>query len=160
MTAPLHNKEEERLQVVRSLDILDSKPDPKYDSLTLEATKKLNVPISTVSILDRDREWYKSCKGIEAKEGPREVAFCSWALLSSEVFIVEDTLKDERFKDNPYVIGKPFIRFYAGFSIKDSKTGLPVGVFCIKDTKPRKLTVEEVGILFELAQKAESLINS
>jgi GAF domain-containing protein len=92
--------------------------------------------------------------------GQREVAFCSWALLSSEVFIVEDTLKDERFKDNPYVIGKPFIRFYAGFSIKDSKTGLPVGVFCIKDTKPRKLTVEEMGILFELAQKAEVLINS
>jgi hypothetical protein len=79
MIAPLHNREEERLQVVRSLDILDSKPDPKYDLLTLEATKKLNVPISTVSILDKDREWYKSCKGIEAKEGPREVAFCSWA---------------------------------------------------------------------------------
>ena len=103
---------------------------------------------------------WRVIQGMEVKEGPRNVAFCSWALLSTEIFIVEDTLEDERFKDNPYVIGSPFIRFYAGFAIKDAVSGLPVGVFCIKDIRPRKLSMDELGVLFELAKKAEVLVNS
>lgn len=160
MKPPLHEEESKRLEAVHRLGILDSDPDPRFDAITKEAIQKLEVPISTISILDKDREWYKSCIGVDTKEGPREIAFCSWALLSKDAFIVEDTLKDERFKDNPYVIGKPFIRFYAGIAINDAVTGLPIGVFCVKDTKPRDLSMEEVGILFELAQKTERLINS
>jgi GAF domain-containing protein len=159
MKAPLHNKENQRLEALHRLNI-DNNSDPKYDELTREASEKLNVPISTISIVDENKEFYKSCQGLDVKEGDRDIAFCSWALLSNDVFIVEDTLKDDRFKDNPYVTGKPFIRFYAGFSIIDFKTRLPVGVFCVKDTKPRKLSSEEIGILFELARRAESLINS
>ena len=160
MQAPQHEKEKERLEAVHRLGILDTNPDPKYDALTLEATQKLHVPISTISILDEKREWYKSCRGLDVKEGPRDIAFCSWALLSDDIFVVEDTLQDERFKNNPYVTGKPFIRFYAGFAIKDAVSKLPIGVFCVKDTKPRKLSMEELDTLFELAKKAEVLINS
>lgn len=159
MGAPLHAQEKKRLDAVHELHILDTQSDPQYDRLTLEATQRLNVPISTVSILDKNREWYKSCQGLPVHEGPREVAFCSWALLSKNIFIIEDTLNDERFKENPYVIGPPYIRFYAGFALMDKQSRLPVGVFCIKDTKPRKLSVDEVGILFDLAKKAETLIN-
>ena len=159
MISPLHEKEKERLEAVHSLDILDTKPDSRYDAITLEATQRLNLPISTVSIIDEEREWYKSCQGLDVKEGPRDVAFCSWALLAKDVFIVEDTKEDERFKNNPYVTGAPFIRFYAGVVILDVVSGLPVGVFCVKDIKPRKLSVAEIGILFELAQKVGALIN-
>jgi len=160
MTPPLHEKESERLDAVHKLGILDSDPDPRFDAITKEATEKLHVPISTVSILDKDREWYKSCQGTAAKEGPRDIAFCSWALLSKTAFIVEDTLLDERFKNNPYVTGEPYIRFYAGIAILDAVSGLPIGVFCVKDTKPRQLDMNEMGYLFELAQRTEALINS
>lgn len=160
MRAPVHAQEKKRLDAVHKLHILDTKSDPQYDELTLEATQRLCVPISTVSILDKNREWYKSCQGLPMNEGPREVAFCSWALLSKNIFIIEDTLNDDRFRDNPYVVGPPYIRFYAGFALMDKKSGLPVGVFCIKDTKPRKLSVDEVGILFDLAKKAEVMLNS
>ncbi len=160
MKAPIPNNEKERLEAVHRLGILDTKPDPKYDALTREATEKLHVPISTVSILDTDREWYKSCQGLDMKEGSREVSFCGWALLSMDIFMVSDTLEDERFKENPYVVGPPYIRFYAGFAIRDSVTGAPIGVFCVKDTKPRKLSIDEIGILFDLAKKAELLLNT
>ena len=160
MKAPLHKKEEKRLDAVHRLGILDTGSDPKYDALTQKATEELHVPISTVSILDKNREWYKSCQGLDVKEGPRDIAFCSWALLAERVFIVEDTLKDDRFKNNPYVIGKPFIRFYAGFSLYDRASRLPVGVFCVKDVQPRKLSLVELGILFDLAKRAETLLNS
>ncbi len=159
MKTPLYQKEKERLDAVHRLGILDTDSDPRYDALTREATDKLQVPISTVSILDKNREWYKSCQGLDVREGPRNIAFCSWALLTESVFIVEDTLRDERFKDNPYVVGKPFIRFYAGFALYDRMSRFPVGVFCIKDTKPRKLSLDEIGILFDLAKRAEVLIN-
>lgn len=156
--ASLHQRETERLLAVHRLNILDSDPDPRLDALTREASQKLNVPISTISILDKDREWYKSCTGLDMKEGPREIAFCSWALMSKDIFIVEDTLKDDRFKKNPYVQGPPHIRFYAGFALYDPASQLPIGVFCVKDTKPRTLTVEETGALFDLSQKASAII--
>ncbi len=160
MKPPVFEKELERVEALHRLGVLDSGPDPLFDAVTKEASEKLHVPISTVSIVDKDREWYKSCQGMTAKEGPREIAFCSWALLSKDVFIVEDTLQDERFKNNPYVVGEPHIRFYAGIAILDAVSGLPVGVFCVKDTKPRKLSMEETGVLFDLAQRTERLINA
>lgn len=159
MKPPIQESEKERLDAVYRLGILDTEPDSRFDDLTKEAVEKLHVPISTVSILDSNREWYKSCYGIDAKEGPRDIAFCSWALFSDVIFVVEDTLNDNRFKDNPYVTGPPFIRFYAGFAMYDFVTKLPVGVFCVKDTKPRKLSVNEMNILFDLSQRAEELLN-
>jgi len=157
--APIPKYEKERMEALHSLNILDTKPEERFDVLTKMATKMLSMPISVVSIVDSDREWYKSCEGLTVKEGGRKESFCGHALLSEDVFIVEDTLLDSRFKDNPTVIGAPFIRFYAGVRMRDLKTHLPIGVFCVKDYKPRNLNTEQVDILFMLAQRAEIELN-
>lgn len=158
-TAPIAQDEDQRLEAVHRMGILDTKPEERFDRITKEATEKLQVPISTIAILDSKREWFKSCTGLDQKESDRAISFCGHALLVKELFIIEDTLKDDRFKDNPMVTGFPFIRFYAGQALLDYKTGKSVGVFCIKDTKPRKLSVQEVGIILDLANKAEIELN-
>lgn len=157
--APIPENEKDRIQSVKDLNILDTKPEERFDALTKEATEKLNVPISTLSIIDEKREWYKSCQGLPTTEGDRAISFCGHAMLSSVLFMIEDTLKDARFKDNPMVIGSPFIRFYAGARLLNLKTGQPVGVFCIKDTKPRRLTLREIDIFMSLAKCAEEELN-
>lgn len=158
--APIHEKEEERLEALNKLALLDTEPEKRFDDITQEAIVKLKVPISTITLVDKNREWFKSSKGLDYKEGARSTSFCGHALLATHIFIVEDTLKDDRFKDNPMVIGKPFIRFYAGISLMDYKTKLPLGVLCIKDIKPKKLTLEEINILMDLANRAEKELNN
>jgi diguanylate cyclase len=158
--APIPKNEQERLIAVHNLAILDSEPEARFDNITKEVKEKLNVPISTLTIIDKDREWFKSKQGLSKTEGKREVSFCGHALLATEIFIVEDTLKDDRFKDNPMVVGGPHIRFYAGISLRDYITKLPVGVLCVKDIIPRKLKLEEINILMELASRAEKEINN
>jgi len=157
--APIPNDEDKRLEAVHRLAILDTKPEERFDAITMEAVKRLNVPISMVTILDSKREWFKSCTGLDEKEGERAVSFCGHALMAQNMFVIEDTYKDPRFADNPMVIGPPFIRFYAGFALFDHKTHQPVGVFCVKDTKPRTLSIQEMGIIFELADRAEKELN-
>ena len=157
--APIPADEKKRLEAVDQMSILDTKPEERFDILTREAVKKLKVPISIVSILDSDREWFKSCIGLDKKEGERTVSFCGHALLVKNIFIVEDTLKDPRFVDNPMVVGSPFIRFYAGSALFDYKTRQPIGVFCVKDTKPRKFTLEGISIIINLADRAEKELN-
>ncbi len=157
--APIPANEKERIEAVHRFAILDTEPEERFDTLTREAVEKLKVPMSMVSILDTDREWFKSCVGFDKKEGERSVSFCGHALLATNIFIVEDTLKDERFKDNPLVVGDPFIRFYAGVALFDHKTRQPIGVFCVKDTKPRKLTTEEISVVIDLAGRAEEELN-
>lgn len=157
--APIPSDENKRLEAVHQLAILDTGSEERFDVLTREAVEKLGVPMSMVSILDSDREWYKSCIGLDKTEGDRKVSFCGHALLASNIFIIEDTLKDPRFADNPMVIGFPFIRFYAGVALFDNKTHQPIGVFCVKDVKPRKLTIEEIGIVIDLAERAEKELN-
>lgn len=159
VNAPIPDNETDRQAVVESFGILDTAPEERFDNITKSAAEKLKVPISTISIIDKNREWYKSCIGVSTKEGNRDVSFCGHAMLATEVFVVEDTLLDDRFKDNPSVIGKPFIRFYAGVALHDKKTHLPIGVLCIKDIVPRKLNLTEISILIELAKQAESELN-
>ncbi len=156
----LHPDEAERLEAVHRLGILDTPSDPQFDAVTKEALQLLHVPISTITIIDKNREWFKSCQGMSIKEGPREIAFCGYAMLADDIFIVEDTHLDNRFKNNPYVINEPFIRFYAGMALYDSVSKMPVGVFCVKDIKPRKFSMKEISIFMDLAEKAEKLINS
>ncbi len=148
-TAPIPRDEEQRLEAVHRVAILDTKPEERFDMLTRKAVKELKVPISTVSILDSNREWFKSCVGSVQKEGDRSISFCGHALLATNIFIVEDTLKDERFADNPMVVGTPFIRFYAGQALLDRKTGQPIGVFC----------VNEVGVFMDIANQVEKELN-
>jgi len=157
--APVPENERERLEALHRLAIMDTDPEKRFDDITKEAIEKLHVPISTITIVDEEREWFKSSQGMNTKEGRRSTSFCGHALLASNIFIVEDTLEDERFKDNPMVVGEPYIRFYAGISLRDYKTHLPIGVFCIKDIKPQKLTLEKINILMELAGRAEKELN-
>ena len=142
------------MEKVQALGLLDTKPEERFDEITRDAIKVFNVPISTITIVDENREWYKSCQGTDTKEMPREVSFCAHAMLSKEIFVVEDTLKDERFKDNPMVVGKPYIRFYAGVALHD-QAGISIGIFCIKDTKPRSLSPGELSMLLDFAVRAE-----
>ena len=157
--APVPTDENKRLEAVHRIAILDTEPEERFDVLTKEAVEKLQVPMSMISILDSNREWFKSCIGYEKKEGNRAVSFCGHALLATTIFIVEDTLKDSRFADNPMVIGYPFIRFYAGVALFDYKTRQPIGVFCVKDTKPRKFSTKEIAIVIDLANLAEKELN-
>ncbi len=159
--ASLHPREEERLKTVQGLNILDTPVDERFDVLTREAKARFGVSMSAVTILDANREWYKSCAGeicpVE-RQGSRAASFCSHALLAEHIFIVADTLKDARFADNPMVLNPPYIRFYAGVALIEPKSHLPVGVFCIKDTSPRKLSTQDIGDLLGLARRAEALL--
>jgi GAF domain-containing protein len=157
--APIPKNEKERMEAVHKMAILDTKSEERFDKITKEAVKKLKVPISTLTILDSNREWFKSYQGLDKNEGERAISFCGHALLARNIFFIEDTLKDPRFVDNPMVIGHPFIRFYGGIALADYKTGQYVGVFCIKDTKPRTLNAKEVDIFIGLAERAEKELN-
>lgn len=157
--APIPKNEQQRLAVLRELGILDTVPEERFDAITREAQDYFKVPISTVTLIDKDREWFKSHPGVQEQQGPRDVSFCGHAMMADDVFVINDTKKDSRFSDNPYVINPPYIRSYAGVALRDKMTKFPVGVFCIKDTKPRTFSVEDVAKLISLGQKAEVEIN-
>jgi GAF domain-containing protein len=157
--APIPRNEKERLAALMELKILNTKPEYRFDSLTKQAITRFQVPIATISIIDSDREWFKSCQGLDTKEAPRSTSFCGHVMSSNYIFVIEDTLLDERFADNPQVIGKPFIRFYAGVALRNKQRDLPVGVFCIKDIKPRQFSVKDITDLLALATRAEEELN-
>ena len=151
--AELPANELDRLQSVKKLGILDTKPEERFDVITREAVAAFKVPIATITVMDKEREWYKSCQGLNVREVSRELSFCAHAMLSRNIFVVEDTLRDPRFADNPMVTGEPHIRFYAGVALTNEE-GHHIGVFCIKDTKPRTLTPDEIVLLMDFAQRA------
>jgi GAF domain-containing protein len=157
--APQHESEGDRLDALHKRGLLDNKNDPRFVALLKEASEKLKIPITTVSLLDKDKEVYAACLGIEQTEGPREVSFCGHALVDTQVLVCEDTLEDERFSDNPYVIGPPYIRFYAGMKLLDKNSGLPIAVFCVKDTKPRKMNLNELGEFMGFADRAQDILD-
>ena len=157
--APIPTFEKDRLCAVQDLKILDTESEERFDRITKAAIAKFSVPISTITIVDKDREWYKSAQGLTVQQGPRETSFCGHALIHEDIYIVEDTLKDPVFADNPMVIGEPFIRFYAGKSLHDKKSGLPVGVFCIKGLQPRKMNMADIDNFLQLAEEAENELN-
>ncbi|MBI1866536.1 MAG: GAF domain-containing protein [Candidatus Staskawiczbacteria bacterium] len=157
--APIPKDELKRIMSVYTLDLLDTPPEERFDQLTRCATLIFQVPISTLTLIDANREWFKSCQGLSKTEGDRAISFCGHALVEDEILVINDTLKDERFADNPMVIGEPFIRFYAGVPIM-SADGARVGVFCIKDVKPRGFSKEDQEILEGLAAWAQLEVNS
>src|SRR3989344_9132904 len=138
--------------------LLDTPPEERFDRLTKTATQIFHVPISTLTLIDANREWFKSCQGLSKTEGERAISFCGHALVENEILVIKDTLEDERFADNPLVTGEPYIRFYAGVPIM-SADGQRLGVFCIKDTKPREFSKSDEEILEGLANWAELEIN-
>lgn len=157
--APIPKNELQRIASVYALDLLDTPPEERFDQLTRCATLIFRVPISTLTLIDANREWFKSCQGLQKTEGERAISFCGHALVEHQILVVPDTTKDKRFADNPMVTGDPYIRFYAGVPIISSD-GQRIGVFCIKDTKPREFSKEDEEILEGLATWAQLEINS
>jgi diguanylate cyclase (GGDEF)-like protein len=143
-----------RLDTLRALNILDTSPEERFDRLTRLAKRLFAVPIALVSLVDADRQWFKSCVGLTASETPRDVSFCAHAILDDDIMMVPDTLNDPRFYDHPQVTGDPNIRFYAGCPLMVSN-GSKLGTLCLVDVKPRELDGEERALLRDLARMAE-----
>lgn len=150
-------KEAKRLQAVRELDILDTEPEADFDGIVRLAALIFKVPISTVTILDAHRQWFKASIGLEVRETPREVSFCTHAIEQTSPLIVEDVNKDKRFAKNPLVVDSANLGFYAGVPLLNSEQ-LAIGTFCIMDRMPRSLTEAEIGILKILANQVMALL--
>jgi diguanylate cyclase (GGDEF)-like protein/PAS domain S-box-containing protein len=148
--AVLSINEGTRLAALFATNLLDSAAEERFDRITRLASQFFDVPIALVSLVDSDRQWFKSRQGLEAVQTPRSVAFCAHAILQTEPLVVADALRDDRFKDNPLVTGAPFIRFYAGHPVF-SVDGLALGTLCILDHEPRQLTSAEVAALRDFA---------
>lgn len=160
MLAPAKPENEaERLEMLRELNILDTPAEERFDRITRLAQKLLDVPIVLVSLVDGDRQWFKSSQGLSASETPRDISFCGHAILSSDTLNVPDATLDERFHDNPLVTEDPHIRLYAGHPLT-MPNGLKAGTFCAIDRRPRQLSDEELDTLRDLAAIAEQELNA
>jgi hypothetical protein len=131
---------------------MDTIPEAVYDDITRLATELCGTPISLLTFVDENRQWFKSKQGLEATETPREYSFCAHAIVDpNEVFVVEDARYDERFEDNPLTTGDPHVVFYAGVPVKDAE-GNALGSLCVIDNRPRQLTPEKLQALKALAK--------
>ncbi|WP_085639824.1 MULTISPECIES: diguanylate cyclase [unclassified Pseudomonas] len=146
--------EQARVATLHGLNVLDTLPEERFDRLTRLARRVFNVPIALVSLVDAERQWFKSCVGLDATETGRDVSFCGHAILGDQILQVDDAAQDERFHDNPLVTGNPGIRFYAGCPLTVGD-GSKLGTLCLIDTKPRRLDDEERELLRDLARMAE-----
>ncbi|WP_199527744.1 sensor domain-containing diguanylate cyclase [Pseudoalteromonas sp. bablab_jr004] len=142
--------EQARLDELRSLEILDTQREPVFDRITRLAQQFFSVPICIISLVDEQRQWFKSCVGLNVTETARDISFCGHAILQDEPFVINDALKDKRFADNPLVVGETHIRFYAGCPII-LKSGNCIGTLCIIDYKPRTLSNKNLQALKDFA---------
>ncbi len=159
--APIPKCEAKRLEALKKTDLLDSDPEERFDRITRLAKTMFHVPITLVSLVDKQRQWFKSTCGLDAKETPRDHAFCAHAILQDDLLVVPDALQDDRFADNPLVSGGPKIRFYAGCPIKVPSEGdekMAIGTMCIIDSKPRDLCEDERRALIDFGAMVEKEI--
>lgn len=147
----MNNQEKARLENLHDYQVLDSEPEEAFDRITRVAKSALRVPIALVSLVDKDRQWFKSRQGLETTETPRDFSFCTHAIRKRDPFIINDALTDERFRNSPLVTGEPNIRFYAGIPLTTPK-GHNIGTLCAIDTAPRELSPVELEILQDLAR--------
>ena len=152
--APLPENEGQRLKALHALDILDTPPEERFDRLTRVARRLFDTPIALMSLVDADRQWFKSRPGLDFPQTPREHSFCAHAILGEGVFVVPDALEDERFRDSPLVTSFPEIRFYAGCPVR-APDGSALGTLCVIDHEPRDVESGDVDALKDLAGMAE-----
>lgn len=143
-----------RVASLKALNVLDTAAEERFDRLTRLALRLFDVPMALVSLVDEDRQWFKSSQGLNATETPRDISFCGHVVYDSCMLVVNDTQADPRFADNPLVTGEPHIRFYTGYPLKDAN-GLIMGTLCIIDTKPREFSSTDRDTLKDLAEMAE-----
>ncbi|WP_250003264.1 GAF domain-containing sensor histidine kinase [Actinoplanes sp. M2I2] len=155
MKAPLPDNETDRLAALYSLDILDSEPEQDFDDIVALASNVCGTPMSLVTLLDTDRQWFKARVGTEQTGTGRDVSFCSHAILGSDLMVVPDATKDQRFADNPLVTGPLGIRFYAGAPLVTTD-GFALGTLCVVDDQPRRLDIEQLQALRALARQVTS----
>lgn len=151
--------ETQRLRALKLMQVLDTPGDEKLDRVTSLASKLFNVPIALVSLVDDDRQWFKSRHGLEATETPRAVSFCGHAILGDDLFVVPDASADPRFHDNPLVTSDPNVRFYAGYPLK-TRSGHRVGTLCVIDNQARTFDEKDRDLLRDLGQLAEQQLQS
>ena len=152
MEACTPTNEEERLAALRRYDILDSPVEADFDDITRLAARVCEAPIALITLLDRDRQFFKSQVGLGLRETPRDVAVCAHAILQPGVFVVPDTRLDPRFADNPLVVGEPHLRFYAG-ALLETSDGHALGTLCVLDYRPRDLAEQQIDTLRVLARQ-------
>ena len=149
LNAPTPLNEPERLKTLLDLLILDTPPEQRFDRITQFAREEFEVPTVLLSLVDNNRQWFKSRVGLDACETPRSISFCGHAILQSEPLVIEDTLEDPRFADNPLVSGAPYIRFYAGAPL-ELAPGVSVGTLCLISPEPRRFDATDRVILAAL----------
>jgi hypothetical protein len=147
------NDEDRRLAATRALGLWKTPPEERFDRITRVAAAAFDVPIALIALMERDREWFKSCCGLEISEVLRDASFCGHAIFERKPLVIADTHLDERFADNPYVTGFPGVRFYAGHPLI-LRNGCCVGSLCILDVKPRQFDDAGLTVLRDLAQFA------
>ncbi len=153
--APLPIDEGRRLDALHALGILDTPPEERFDRYTRIAAGLFDVPIAMVSLIDSDRQWFKSRYGLDIAETPRDLAFCAHTILDGAVMQVTDALQDPRFADNPVVAGLPRVRFYAGAPLA-APDGSLVGSLCVVDSRPRELDPQQLILLRDLADLVQA----
>lgn len=157
METVLQNREHQRIVELHGLGILDSGRDEGLDGLCALACDRFQVSIAAISLIDRDRQWFKAIRGLATRETPREQAFCAHTILSDDVLVVPDARADARFAANPLVNGDPGIRFYAGAPLV-LPSGMRPGSFCLIDRKPRDFTDQDRQMLASFATVVVSKI--
>ncbi len=153
-SAPVPPNEEERLAALRQLNLLDTPPEERFDRLVHLAARLFDVPMAYVSLVDANRQWFKSRCGLSASETPRDISFCAHAIMHDEPLIIPDACADQRFADSPLVNGDPHIRFYAGCPMSVG-SDQRVGTFCIADHRPRQFSARDRAMLEDLSAIVE-----
>lgn len=152
--APTPVNESERLATLQALQLLDTAQEERFDRVTRLARRLFDVPIVLVSLVDAERQWFKSRQGLTAAQTRRDISFCGHAIAEDDVMVVNNAFDDERFADNPLVLGAPHIRFYAGQPLS-AGNGCKIGTLCLIDTAPRDMSEEDINLLKDLAAMIE-----
>lgn len=155
--APIPADEADRLAALQRESLLDTPSESEFDMITEMVARAMGVPIALISLVDSDRQWFKSKVGLDVTETSRDASFCAHAVASGETLVVPDTLDDDRFADNPLVVGDPSIRFYAGVPLQ-SRDGYFLGTLCAIDRRPRELSEKTLDLLTNLAGCVENFL--